>query len=155
MHSGRWYVVAADVTDGKVRNFRLDRISCPTLRQGTFDLPVAFDAARHVVDGLAGTPRTHTVSVRVYATTEQLRTHVPVGLAIIQDTGEPGWVRLRLHAERLGWIPAMLAGLGQPFIVEQPSALRDQIRALARRLEQYAEKFDGTKKDGATKDGTT
>ena len=138
VHSGRWYVVAADPTDGKVRNFRLDRITAPTLRQGTFDIPVDFDAGRHVVDGLADTPRTHTVSVRVHASVEQVGARVPVGLAIIEETSEPGWVRMRLHAERLDWIPALLAGLGQPFIVEQPSALRGQIRALAQRLEQFA-----------------
>ncbi len=142
VHSGRWYVVAADPTDGKVRNFRLDRITAPTLRRGTFDVPVDFDAGRHVVDGLADAPRAHTVSVRVHASTERVQARVPVGLAVVEETAEPGWVRMRLRAERLDWIPALLAGLGAPFVVEQPPALRDEIRALARRLEQFAGRTD-------------
>ena len=52
--------------------------------------------------------------------------------------GGEGWVRVRLQAERLDWIPAVLAGLDRPFVIEQPAALRDQVRALARRLTGYA-----------------
>ena len=155
VHSGRWYVVAADPTDGKVRNFRLDRITAPTPRPGTFDVPAGFDARRHVVDNLADTPRTHTVSVRVHASTEQVRERVPVGLTVIDDTHAPGWVRMRLHAERLDWVPALLAWLGQPFVVEQPAALRDQIRALARRLEQYAGQTDSSARDATPDPGRT
>lgn len=138
VHSGRWYVVAADPTDGQVRSFLLDRITAPTLRQGTFDVPPAFDAGSHVVDNLADAPRRHTVSVRVHASAEQIRARIPPGLARVEEADQPGWVRLRLHAERLDWIPALLAGLDHPFIVEEPAALRDQVIALARQLEQYA-----------------
>lgn len=118
-----------------------------SLRPVTFDIPVGVDAGGHVVQSVADTPRTHTVSVRVHASTAQVGARVPVGLAIIEETAEPGWVRIRLHAERLDWIPALLAGLGQAFIVEQPCALRDQIRALARRLEQYAGQTGSTMPD--------
>lgn len=137
VHSGHWYVVAADAADGKVRNFRLDRITAPALRQGTFDVPAGFDAGRHVIDGLTDAPRTHAVSVRAHASVEHLQARIPTGLAVIEKTDEPGWARIRLHAERLDWVPALLAGLDHPFVVEQPPALRDQITALARRLEQY------------------
>ena len=50
-----------------------------------------------------------------------------------------GWVRVRLQAERLEWVPAVLAGLDRPFVIEHPKALRDQVRALARRLGRYAD----------------
>ncbi len=147
VHSGRWYVVAADPTDGQVRNFRLDRIVAPTLRPGTFDVPAGFDPGRHLVDNLADTPRTHTVSVRVHASAEQVRARIPSGLAIIEKADQPGWVRMRIHAERLDWIPALLAGLDHPFIVERPAALRNQVRALARHLEQYAGQTDNSRTD--------
>lgn len=138
VHSGRWYVVAADPTDAQVRSFRLDRITAPTLRQGTFDVPAGFDAGSHVVDNLADAPRRHTVSVRVHASVEQVRARIPAGLAFVEQAGQPGWVRMRVRAERLDWIPALLAGLDHPFIVEEPAPLRDRVRALARQLEQYA-----------------
>jgi predicted DNA-binding transcriptional regulator YafY len=50
----------------------------------------------------------------------------------------PGWVRVRLQAERLDWVPALLAGLDRPFVIESPDALRDQVRGLAGRLASYA-----------------
>ena len=138
VHSGRWYVVTADPTDGQVRSFRLDRITAPTLRQGTLNVPAGFDSGSHVLDNLADAPRRHAVSVRVHAPAEQVRARIPPGLALIERTDQPGWVRMRVNAERLDWIPALLAGLDRPFIVEEPTALRDQVRALARQLEQYA-----------------
>lgn len=138
VHSGRWYVVAADPTDEQVRSFRLDRITVPTLRQGTFDVPAGFDARSYVVDHLADAPRRYTVSIRVQASDEQVRVRLPVGLALVEETDQPGWVRVRLQAERLDWVPALLAGLDHPFVVEEPAALRDGVKALARQLEQYA-----------------
>ncbi|MFK0266654.1 WYL domain-containing protein [Streptomyces angustmyceticus] len=49
-----------------------------------------------------------------------------------------GWVHVRLRAERLDWIPPVLAALDRPFVIEHPTALRDLIRALARRLDEHA-----------------
>ncbi|WP_455754043.1 WYL domain-containing protein [Streptomyces hygroscopicus] len=45
-----------------------------------------------------------------------------------------GWVRVRLRAERLEWVPSVLAWLDLPFVIEYPDALRDHVHALARRL---------------------
>ena len=39
-----------------------------------------------------------------------------------------------LHAERLDWLPPLLASLDRPFVVERPDELRDLIAALADRL---------------------
>ncbi|AEW98428.1 Helix-turn-helix type 11 domain protein (plasmid) [Streptantibioticus cattleyicolor NRRL 8057 = DSM 46488] len=143
-HSGRWYVSGHDSRSGAVRTFRLDRVSAPALRQGTFDVPDDFDAAAHVVEGIARTPWTHEVSVRVSSTAEQVRGRLPVGTAVVEDVGEEpvdggtAWVRVRLRVERLDWLPAVLASLDRPFVVEHPPELRDLVRALARRLEEAA-----------------
>ena len=145
VHSGRWYVVAADPADGQVRSFRLDRITAPSLGGGTFEVPAGFDAGSHLIDSLADAPRTHTVSVRVHASATQVQARIPSGLAIVEETDQAGWVRMRLHAERLDWVPALLAGLDHPFIVEEPAALRDRVRALARQLERYAGQTDNSK----------
>jgi hypothetical protein len=50
-----------------------------------------------------------------------------------------GWVRVRLRAERLEWIPSLLAWLDRPFVIEQPDALRAHVHALARRLTASAD----------------
>jgi predicted DNA-binding transcriptional regulator YafY len=145
-HSGRWYVTGADSASGEVRTFRLDRIETAAVRPGTFAVPAEFDPAAWVLSALAGVPRRHEVSLRVRGTAEQVRSRFPAGIAAVEELPagpEPGqddgWVRVRLQAERLDWVPSALAALDRPFVIEYPEALRDQVRALARRLAACAD----------------
>jgi hypothetical protein len=41
---------------------------------------------------------------------------------------------VELRAERLDWLPAVLAGLDAPFTVDRPAELRQLVRDLAARL---------------------
>ncbi|MEU1947482.1 WYL domain-containing protein, partial [Streptomyces sp. NPDC020125] len=161
-HSGRWYVTGADSASGEVRTFRLDRIETATVLPGSFEVPSGFDPAARVLSGLAGVPYLHEVSLRVQGTVEQVRHRLPPGLATVRelpaepaegaagDTAEKadrtpeegeggGWVRVQLRAERLEWVPSVLAWLDLPFVIEYPDALRDHVRALARRLASCAD----------------
>ncbi|MEU6331210.1 WYL domain-containing protein [Streptomyces sp. NPDC047049] len=53
--------------------------------------------------------------------------------------GEPtGWVRVRIRAERLDWIPPVLAALDRPFVIEHPAELRTLVQELAHRLGTHA-----------------
>ena len=45
-----------------------------------------------------------------------------------------GWLRVDLRAERLDWVPAVLASLDRPFVIERPDELRGLVIALAERL---------------------
>lgn len=144
-HSGRWYVTGADSASGQIRTFRLDRIDDAAVGPGTFEVPTGFDPAARVLSGLAARPRRHEVSVLVRAPAGELRTRLPASVAVVEEIPEdpaagpgPGWSRVRLQAERLDWVPALLAGLDRPFVIESPGALRDQVRALAGRLAAYA-----------------
>jgi len=168
VHSGRWYVTGADSASGEVRTFRLDRIETATVLPGSFEIPAGFDPATRVLSGLAEVPYQHEVSLRVLGTAEQVGARLPAGIATVQEipagpTREPavqeargrpapsrpqavsgpressGWVRVRLRAERLEWIPSLLAWLDRPFVIEYPDALRDHVRALARRLTASAD----------------
>jgi predicted DNA-binding transcriptional regulator YafY len=136
-HSGRWYVTGADSASGEVRTFRLDRISAPAVRAGTFDVPAGFDAATHVVTGIARAPWAHAVSVRVRGTAEDVRRDLP-RIATVREVDD-GWVRVELTADRLDWVPGVLARLGRPFVIERPAELRDLVRALAARLVESAD----------------
>ena len=139
-HSGRWYVTGADSASGQTRTFRLDRIMTVELQAGTFDLPDGFDPAERVLSGLAEAPHRHAVSLRVQGTPKQVRSQLPAGIATVHDIAYlDGWVRVRLRAERLDWVPAVLAGLGLPFAVEHPDALRGLVRSLAKRLTAAAD----------------
>ena len=133
--SGHWYLGAADASGGALRVFRLDRVSDPEPLPGTFEPPPGYDATDHVRSALAAVPWRHEVRVRVGCSAERVEALFPPGLSpTVEPVDEPGWVRVGLRAERLDWVPALLAGLPVPFVVEAPEALRDLVRALADRL---------------------
>ncbi|MEV6283626.1 YafY family protein [Kribbella sp. NPDC051770] len=143
-HAGRWYVATPD------RTFRLDRIISATLLEATND-GLSVDPASAVLESLATTPWTHHVSVRVAGTADDIERRLPLGLAIVTplDSSE---VRVELRAERLDWVPALLAGLGRPFVVEHPLELREQVAALAHRLGRSVNASDLSRRDAAFED---
>ena len=47
---------------------------------------------------------------------------------------QEGWVRVEIRAERLDWVPGVLAALDAELVIEGPDELRDRVRALGRRL---------------------
>ncbi|MFJ9630605.1 helix-turn-helix transcriptional regulator [Streptomyces sp. NPDC101175] len=150
-HAGRWYLTGADPRDGEVRTFRLDRVTALRVRSdsgpgsdsdsgpGAFEVPAGFDPAATVLDSLARTPWAHDVSLRIRGGAQDVRGRLPAGIAIVTALDEDAdWVRVRIRAERLEWLPPVLAALDRPFVVERPAALRELVRELARRLDGYA-----------------
>ena len=137
-HAGRWYVTGADPGVGGDRTFRLDRIADARTLPGSFEPPAGLDPAQRVLSGLAAAPYRHQVTLRIQATAEQIRARLPASVASIESDGaDPpaeGWLRLDLRAERLDWLPAVLASLDRPFVIERPDELRDLVTALADRL---------------------
>ena len=146
---GRWYVTAADSLSGEVRTFRVDRMREAVVQDGAFPARPGVDAAEEVRSALAQTPWRYRVSVRIEATADYVSAQLPDGLASVTELrpGDPGWqpgsmegwLRVELRAERLRWLPPLLAGLDRPFIVDEPAELRDEVRRLAERLAQIAD----------------
>jgi predicted DNA-binding transcriptional regulator YafY len=141
-HSGRWYVTGADPQAGEDRTFRLDRIADARALPGSFEPPAGIDPAQRVLAGLATAPYRHHVVLRVQGSAEQVRARLPASIALVEDlppgAGVPqetaGWARVDIRAERLDWLPQVLASLDLPFAIEQPDELRGLVRALAGRL---------------------
>jgi predicted DNA-binding transcriptional regulator YafY len=141
-HSGRWYVTGADPGIGEDRTFRLDRITDARTLPGSFEPPVGIDPAQHVLSALASTPYRHEVVLRIHGTIGQIRARFPASVATVAERPAAGgpdpqaesWLRVELQAERLDWLPPLLASLDRPFAVERPVELRDLIAALAGRL---------------------
>jgi predicted DNA-binding transcriptional regulator YafY len=141
-HSGRWYVTGADPGIGENRTFRLDRITDARTLPGSFESPDDFDPVQHVLSGLAHTPYRHEVTLSLQGTIEQIRARLPASVATVEELPPAGgtgpetgrWFRVELRAERLDWLPPLLASLDRPFVVERPNELRDLIAALADRL---------------------
>lgn len=136
-HSGRWYVTGADSASGENRSFRLDRITAITAQTGSFEVPSGFDPVTAVIAGIAATPWKHEVSLRIRDDVEHLRRYLPPSVAAAIELDD-GWLDIQLRAERLDWIPPVLAAMDRPFVVERPAALRDLVRALVSRLADYA-----------------
>ncbi len=141
--SGRWYLSAADSLSGEVRTFRVDRIVSAEPQDGVFEPPAGVDATELVNASLTAAPWRYEVSVLVEATAQYVRERLPEGLATVIEldvAGSPpgvsieGWLRIELRAERLHWIPPLLASLDRPFLVEHPAELRDRVRELGERL---------------------
>lgn len=137
---GRWYVTGLDSRSGEVRSFRLDRVTRASVQNGQFQVPAGFDPAAVVAEAVSGASYSHAVSVRVHGSEHAVRMRMPRRVAVIEPLeGEPGWVRVRWRAERLDWAPSVLAGLGLPFVIEEPDELRDRVRALAGQLTSWAD----------------
>ncbi|MFJ6252825.1 MULTISPECIES: helix-turn-helix transcriptional regulator [unclassified Streptomyces] len=145
-HSGRWYVTAADLTAGEDRTFRLDRVTGVRILSGSFEPPAGPDPAQRVLTGLAKAPYRHEVTLLIQGTAEQIHTRLPAAIAIVETLASPSsadpdnerWRRVELRVERLDWLPAILASLDRPFVIERPDELRGLVEALAERLKNSA-----------------
>ncbi|GAB3674142.1 helix-turn-helix transcriptional regulator [Angustibacter aerolatus] len=130
---GRWYVTGADSASGALRTFRLDRVVRLRRTDLAFEPPRDLDVVAAVVDGLARAPWRHDVSVLVDGRLPDVRDRLPRDLATVDEVA-PGRVRVRLRAERLDWVPAVLVGLRLPFVVESPDELRLELRRVSAAL---------------------
>jgi len=140
VHSGRWYVTGSDAGIGEDRTFRLDRIADARTLPGSFEPPAGADPAERVLSGLATAPYRHRVGLRIQGTAEQIRARLPASVATLEDlppaagaAAEP-WFRAELRVEQLDWLPAVLASLDRPFVIERPEELRRLTIRLADRL---------------------
>jgi len=136
LHSGRWYVTGRDGSSGELRTFRVDRVSEALLSGVSFDPPADFDPVQHVTRSLAAVPYAHEIEVVLATTLENAKRRIPPTVATLAET--EGGVLLTGRAEHLPGLAAMLAGLGWPFTVRRPAALRDEVRALSDRLRAWS-----------------
>ncbi|MFJ9025576.1 helix-turn-helix transcriptional regulator [Streptomyces sp. NPDC102259] len=145
-HAGRWYVTGTDPGIGEERTLRLDRIADARTLPGSFEAPAGPDPAQRVLTGFATAAYRHEVTLRIHGTVEQIRARLPAAVASVADPASAAgvdpaterWLLVELRAERLDWLPGVLASLDRPFTVERPDELRDLVVALAERLAAYA-----------------
>ncbi len=82
-------------------------------------------------------PYTHEVAVVLHTGLADARRRIPPHIGTLAEVA--GGVRLAARAERLDGMAQLLAGLGWPFTIERPDALRDEVRLLAERLRRAAD----------------
>lgn len=143
-HSGRSYVTGVDPGRGGDRTFRLDRITTARTLPGTFEAPGDIDPVRRVVSGFAAADYRYDVRLRIFGTVEQIRAHLPATVATLDAADDPAdsaaerWWDVGIRAERLDWLPPVLAALDRPFEVLHPGELRELVLGLAARLAESA-----------------
>ena len=91
---------------------------------------------QHVTRSLAAVPYAHEIEVVLATTLANAQRRIPPTVATLAET--EGGVLLTGRAEHLPGLAAMLAGLGWPFTVRRPAALRDEVRALSDRLRAWS-----------------
>ncbi|WP_127506195.1 helix-turn-helix transcriptional regulator [Actinoplanes solisilvae] len=133
-HAGRWYVTGTDPGVGEERTFRLDRMADARTLPGSFEPPADFVPAERLLTAMARAPYRHEVTLRIQGTLEQIRRRLPASVAEMRPDADDDWQRVDIRAESLDWLPAVLAALDLPFVVERPDELRDRVIALADRL---------------------
>jgi predicted DNA-binding transcriptional regulator YafY len=145
-HSRRWYVTGRDPEVGEDRTFRLDRIAAARTLPGSFEVPAGLDPAQRVLSGFATAEYRYAVTLRIHGTVDQIRARLPASVATVEepapaagaDPATERWLRVELRAERLDWLPPVLASLDRPFVIESPDELRNLVIALADRLASRA-----------------
>lgn len=90
---------------------------------------------------LARVPYAHDVEVLLETDLVAARRRVPPSVAELTTTA--GGVLLRARAENLDGMAQLLSGLGWPFTVLRPDALRDEVAEHARRLTGWAARVSG------------
>ncbi|MET7477324.1 YafY family protein [Streptomyces sp. NPDC005648] len=145
-HGSRWYVTGKDPQVDEDRTFRLDRIADVRTLPGSFEAPEGPGPAQRVLSGFATAEYRYEVTLRIHGTPEQIRAHLPGSVASLaehepaaaRDPAAERWLRVELRAERLDWLPPVLAALDRPFVIERPTELRELVIALADRLTSRA-----------------
>ena len=182
-HAGRWYVTGADPGLGEDRTFRLDRIAEVRALPGEFEAPAGADPAQRVLTGFATAAYRHEVTLWIHGTVEQIRARLPASVASVEEGAEESpyggaeegaeepasaadagpaadadaaaerWLRVELRAERLDWLPPVLAALDRPFTIERPDELRGLVGEFADRLADRARRAAGPGRAAAATGG--
>ncbi|MBW8482743.1 YafY family transcriptional regulator [Actinomadura sp. PM05-2] len=137
-HAGRWYVTGHDHRSAATRTFRLDRVHSADLLDTAFDDPGDTDPVGHLTRSLAAVPYAHRVRVLLHTDPATARRRIPATVATLH--AEDGGTLLDMRVEHLADAARMLAGLGHPFTVREPAALRDAVRDLAAHLTTQADR---------------
>jgi predicted DNA-binding transcriptional regulator YafY len=139
LKAGAWY--AAAQSGGVIRTFKVSNIRALQLQEATFERPADFDLPKWWSVSLSrfeAELRPATAIVRATALglerIAKLGAYAATAAANAAPPDADGWARVTLPIETTGQAALMLLGIGPEVIVIDPTALRDQLRALVERL---------------------
>jgi predicted DNA-binding transcriptional regulator YafY len=131
----QWYCVAFDLARDDWRTFRVDRMDW-VHSTGTRFVPIDDppDAAELVARGLAIAAYPETALVRIHAPIDQTSRGISPTIAVLEAGGD-GTTIARIGGDA-DWIARYLASLEWPFELLEPEAVRTELHALGRRLQE-------------------
>ena len=115
---------------------KIQRVLPAALGERVAALRQTLGFTQHQQRPAAPVPHAHEIEVVLATTLENAQRRIPPTVATLAETD--GGVLLTGRAEHLPGLAAMLAGLGWPFTVRRPAALRDEVRALSDRLRAWS-----------------
>ncbi|MEO7888329.1 MAG: YafY family protein [Polaromonas sp.] len=134
---GRWYVVGWCHLRGALRSFRLDRVKEVKPLNVVFTPPADFNAAQHLVLGLATMPRSNAVRLLLHTDLQTAQKELPDSIGVFQPSDEG--VLLHSQTDHIPWFARQLSRLPFAFEIQEPAALRVALREHAQRtLDQHA-----------------
>lgn len=131
---GAWYVVGYCHTRRALRSFRLDRVQAVQALPKSFGRPDNFDVLQYLRESIAALPRKHTVAVRFDAELQAVRRAMPPSVGKL--TAQKNGIRLDAQMDDLHSFARDLAGLGLPFEILQPPALKTALKQHLQKLLQ-------------------
>lgn len=144
-YAGRWYLTGLDSLSREHRTFRLDRITSLRALGGTFPAPPPHDAVEDLVRGFATADYRYLVRLRIRASKEEIRRHLPASTAQVEplypvgSVDRPGsWFRVTIRAQALDWLPRILLAFDATVIIDEPEDLRSAVLEQAERLRRLA-----------------
>jgi predicted DNA-binding transcriptional regulator YafY len=140
LKAGIWYLVAGAEDD--IRTYRISRFSRVTPAAGSVARPAGFDLAEHWKASIAAYEEnapTVEIVLRLDPRMRGVLGDVVGERAVraaerLEDTGDDGWHRLRLHADWPEEVPARLIALGDRAEVLEPLEIRNAMIRLAERV---------------------
>lgn len=134
VHAGRrWYLVAYDLDREDWRTFRLDRVTGAAttgMRSASRRGP---DPVELVQRGITVDSWKHRARVVLGATRSLAEREIPPTVGTVEDIDDAS-SRLVIGADEMGWLARYLLSLPFPFHVEEPEALRDELRRIGQDL---------------------
>lgn len=130
----RWYLAGYCHLRCDRRTFRIDRISSAISLDQPFARPSDVDPLQMVLDSIAAIPGTYQIEVLLKTTISTAVRHIRPGHGRFREV-EDG-VLFRCQVDDLGGVARFIVGLGYPFEILEPAALKVAVRELADELLQ-------------------
>jgi predicted DNA-binding transcriptional regulator YafY len=129
---GRWYLLGWSHTVDARRVLRLDRVVDVAELAETFEAPEDLDPLTAIEEHLSEGWH-HKIEIVVEAPADDVRCWIPRKQGLVEPIDE-GTSRVRASTNDLDWYAERLASVQAPFRVVSPPELREEVRAVGRRM---------------------